>query len=155
MQRKFNSTVQERTSFKINNNRKSIKIFFNGAKVVNNNKICTFVYPVYTFSSARNIIVYTPSRGTNREKHFNHIIYKRKMPTLEGNKHPSIHFLFHRPRLFHNSTENYGPNPSKMDIKALFPRADTVNKSIIKKIKGFSLRGKYYNFHQNLKKLKL
>ena len=29
-------------------------------------------------SLAGNIIVYTPNQGTNREKYFNHIIYKGK-----------------------------------------------------------------------------
>ena len=39
---------------------------------------CTFISPIYKFSLAGNIIVYTPNQGTNREKYFNHIIYKGK-----------------------------------------------------------------------------
>ena len=35
----------------------------------------TFVSPIYTFSLAGNIIVYTPLQGTNGAKYFNHIIY--------------------------------------------------------------------------------
>ena len=38
----------------------------------------TFVSPIYTFSLAGNIIVYTPNQGTNEEKYFNHIIYQGK-----------------------------------------------------------------------------
>ena len=38
----------------------------------------TVVSSNYTFSLARNIIVYTPIKGENREKHFNHILYKEK-----------------------------------------------------------------------------
>ena len=63
-------------------------------------KNSTFVSPIYTFSLAGNIIVYTPIEGTNREKYFNDIIYDGKMPTLAGNKHLSVHLFFHRQRLF-------------------------------------------------------
>ena len=35
-------------------------------------------FPIQTFSSAGNVILYTPIQGTNREKYINHIIYKRK-----------------------------------------------------------------------------
>ena len=48
----------------------------------------TFISPTYTFSLARNIIVYTPSQSTIREKYFiNHNI-KVKMPTLARDKQP-------------------------------------------------------------------
>ena len=33
---------------------------------------------IYTFSLAGNILVYTPSQGTTREKYFNHKSYKGK-----------------------------------------------------------------------------
>ena len=65
-----------------------------------------FVSPIYTFSMTGNIIVYTPIQRTNREKYFSQFIFKRKMPTLAGNEHLSVHFFIHRPRLFHLSTEN-------------------------------------------------
>ena len=42
------------------------------------NNYSTFVSPIYTFSVAGNIIVYRPIQGTNREKYFNHIIYREK-----------------------------------------------------------------------------
>ena len=70
-----------------------------------NNINSTFVTPIYTFSLAGNIIVYPPMQATNREKYFNHIIYKGKMPTLAGNEHLCVQFFLHRPRLFHLSTE--------------------------------------------------
>ena len=37
---------------------------------------CTFISPICTFSLARNIIVYTPSQGTNREKYFTKLLYQ-------------------------------------------------------------------------------
>ena len=87
----------------------------------NNNS--TFVSPIYTFSSARNIIVYTPIQGTNREKYFNHNIYKGKMPTLAGNKHLSVHFFFRRAHLLHLSTEKCTCLiRQKWTSKCLFPR---------------------------------
>ena len=53
------------------------------ASLYNNNNI--FVSPIYTFSLAGNIIVYTPNQGKNREKYFNHIIYKGKNADFGGN----------------------------------------------------------------------
>ena len=44
----------------------------------------TFVSPIYTFSLAGNIFVYTPNQGTSREKYFNHIIYKGKNAKCGG-----------------------------------------------------------------------
>ena len=87
------------------------------------NIISTFVSPSYTFSLAGNINVYTPIRGSNGEKYFNHIIYKGKMPTLVGNKHLSVHFFFHTPRFFHLPTEEgTGLIRQKWTLKELFPR---------------------------------
>ena len=47
-----------------------------GYKYIYNNS--TFVSPIYVFSLPGNIIVYMPNQGTNREKYFNHAIYKGK-----------------------------------------------------------------------------
>ena len=47
--------------------------------------ISTFVSPIYTFSLVRNVIVYTQIQDTNGEKHFIHIIYEGRMPTLAEN----------------------------------------------------------------------
>ena len=39
------------------------------------------------------------------------------MPTLAGNKHLSVHFFPHAPRLLHLPTKKYGSDSSEMDIK--------------------------------------
>ena len=43
------------------------------------------------------------------------------MPTLAGNKHPSVHFFPHGPRPFHLSTGKSTSDPSEMDIKVVIP----------------------------------
>ena len=85
--------------------------------------INTFVFPIYTFSLAGNIIVQTQIQCTNREKYFDQIIYTGKMPTLAGNKQLSVHFFFHRPLLFHRSKEkSWGLIRQKWASKWFFPR---------------------------------
>ena len=105
------------------------------------NNISTFVSPIYTFSLAGNIIVYTPNQGSNREKYFNHIIYKRKMPTLAGNKHLSVRFFLHVLRLFHLLTEKIRVQCVRNGHQSGCSRADTVNNGINKRPKKFSIRG--------------
>ena len=69
------------------------------------------------------------------------------MPTLAGNKHPSIHFFPHGPRLFHLSTEkNVRSDPSEKDIKVVIP-APTHKIKHKQKIKGISISGKYLKIH--------
>ena len=83
-------------------------------------KNSTFVSPIYTFSQAGNIIVYTPSQDTNREKYFNHINYKDKRCRLrqEINTFPSISSLRGSAfSIFHLKMNE--PDPSQMDIKLL------------------------------------
>ena len=64
------------------------------------------------------------------------------MPTLAGNKHLSIHFFLHGPRLFHLSTEKgTGPIRRKWTSKWLFPRRHNKYKHK-QKIKDFSIQGK-------------
>ena len=53
----------------------------------------SFVFSIYTSTQAGKKIVYTPSRGTNREKYFHHWNVKMKMPTLPGKKHLFIQFF--------------------------------------------------------------
>ena len=67
---------------------------------------------------AGNINVYTPIQATKSGKYFNHIIFRRRLPTLEGKKHLSVHFflvfsIFRRKKM--------GSNPSEMDIKVVNP----------------------------------
>ena len=103
--------------------------------------INTFVSHFNTFSLAENIIVYTPIQGTNREKYSNLIIHKGNMPTLAGNKHLSVHFFFHRPRLLHISTEKgSGLIRQNWTTNWLFPLRHN-KKNINKRRKRFSIRG--------------
>ena len=44
--------------------------------IINDNS--AFLSPIYTFSLARNIIAYTPTQGTKREKYLNRMKYKGK-----------------------------------------------------------------------------
>ena len=82
--------------------------------------ISTFASPIYTFSLAGNIIVYTPSQGTNLEKYFNQINYEDEKRWLweEINTFHSIPFLIDcafsiiRQKI-------YEPNPLEKDIKLL------------------------------------
>ena len=96
MREKFQSKQTINVSRKINTVPKATKRYIHNS---------TFVSPIYTFSLAGNLIVYTPIQGTNRETYFNHITYKGKMATVTGNKHFSVQFFLHRPRLLHLSTE--------------------------------------------------
>ena len=57
------------------------------SSVLHKNKtcaFCAFISPIYTFSSAGNIFVYTPSQGTNREKYFIHYHIKVKYGNSGG-----------------------------------------------------------------------
>ena len=82
---------------------------------------------------AGNIIVYTPDQGTIKEKYINHIIYQReKMPILAGNKHPSVHFFPHGPRLSHLSTVKSTVRCVGNGHQSGYSRADTINKNIKK-----------------------
>ena len=95
---------------------------------------------------AGNIIVYTPNQGTNREKYCNHIIYQRNgMPTLAGNKHPSVHSFPHGPRLFHLSTEKSTVPSVGNGHQSGYPRADIINNNIKKKSKFFHTGNKHNN----------
>ena len=95
---------------------------------------------------AGNIIVYTPNQGTNREKYFNHIIYQRNgMPTLAGNKHPSVHFFPHGPRLFHLSTEKSTVRSVGNGHQSGYSRADIINNNIKKDQSYFHTGNKHNN----------
>ena len=62
------------------------------------------------------------------------------MPTLAGNKHLSIHFFLHGPRLFHLSTEK--STSVGNGRQSGYSLADTINKNINKKSKIFPYREK-------------
>ena len=90
---------------------------------------------------AGNINVYTPTRGTNREKYFNHIIYKGILPTLAGNKHLFVHFFLHGPRLFHPSTEKIRVQSVRNGHQSGYSQADTLKNNINKRWKKLSIKG--------------
>ena len=134
MREKFQSKQTVNVSRKNNTVPKARKLYN-----INNS---TFVSPIYTFSLAGNTIVYTPIHGTNRQKYFNHIINKGKMPTLAGNKHLPVHFFPHGPRLFHLSTEKVRVQSVRNGHQSGFSQADTINNNINKRSNRFSIRGK-------------
>ena len=107
---------------------------------LNNNNNSIFVFPTYTYSLAGNTIIHTPNQGTSREKNFNHIIYKRKMPTLAGNKHLSVHCFVHGPRRFHLSTGKVRVQSVRNGHQSGYCRANTIYNNINKRSKKFSLR---------------
>ena len=59
------------------------------------------------------------------------------MPTLAGNKHPSIHFFPHGPRLSHLSTEKSMVRSVGNGHQSGYSRADTINKNINTRSKVF------------------
>ena len=92
-------------------------------------------------SLAGNIIVCTPDQGTNREKYFNHINYQReRMQTLAGNKHLSVYFFPHGPRLFHLSTGKGRVRSAGKRHPSGYSRAYTIKKHK-QKIEDISIQG--------------
>ena len=88
----------------------------------------------------RETIVYTPIQGTNREKYFNYLIYRGKMPTLAGNKHLSIHFFLHGPRLFHLSKETVRVQSVRNGHQSGYSSVNTINNNINKRSNRYSIR---------------
>ena len=96
-----------------------ISVIPKATKLYNNTS--TFVSPIYVFSLAGFIKVYTPNQATNRDKYFNHIIYKREMlPLAEINTCLSLFSFMDRVfSIFRR--KNYWSNPSETDIKEVIP----------------------------------
>ena len=63
------------------------------------------------------------------------------MPTLAGNKHPSVHFLPHGPRPFHLSTEKSTVRSVGNGHQSGYSHADTINKNMNKTSKDVSIQG--------------
>ena len=59
------------------------------------------------------------------------------MPTLAGNKHPSVHFFLHGPRLSHLSIGKSTVRSVGNGHQNGYSRADTKNKNINKRSKVF------------------
>ena len=55
------------------------------------------------------------------------LLIKGKMPTLAENKHLSVHFFLHGPRLFHPSREKVPVRSVGNGHKNAYSRADTIN----------------------------
>ena len=89
-----------------------------------------------------NIIVYTPNQGKTRESTLFILFIKGKMPTLAGNKHPSIHFFLYGPRLFHPSTEKVRVRTVGIGHQSGYSRADTIHININKRSQIFPYREK-------------
>ena len=67
------------------------------------------------------------------------------MPTLAGNKHPSIHFFPHVPRPFHLSTEKSTVRSVGNGHQSGYSRADTIKNNINKDQSRFHTGNKYNN----------
>ena len=67
------------------------------------------------------------------------------VPTLAGNKHPSIHFFPHGPRPFHLSTEKSTVRSVGNGHQSGYSRADTININISKDQSHFHTGNKYNN----------
>ena len=59
------------------------------------------------------------------------------MPTLAGNKHLSVHFFLHGPRLFHLSTDKTRVQSVRYGHQTGYSNADTRNNNISRDQKGF------------------
>ena len=106
-----------------------------------------------------NIIVYTPNQGKTRESTLFILFIKGKMPTLAGNKHPSIHFFLYGPRLFHLLTENVRVRSVGVGHQSGYSLADTIHKNINKRSMSFPYREKTLEYIgsiiEGMEKLKL
>ena len=67
------------------------------------------------------------------------LFIKEKMPTFAGNKHLSVHFFLHGPRLFHLSTEEVRFRSVGNGRQSGNSRADTISNNINKRWKKFPL----------------
>ena len=102
-------------------------------------KNSNFISPICTFPLAGNIIVYKPNQGISREKYFNDIIIKGKMPILAVNKHFSDPFFLHGQRLFQLSTEKVRVRSVRNGHQSGCSRADTKNNNINKRSEKLSI----------------
>ena len=72
------------------------------------------------------------------------------MPTLAGNKHLSVHFFPHGPRLFHLSTEKSTVQSVGNGHQSGYSRADSINKTSTKDQRFFHTGNKYYNTKEEI-----
>ena len=62
------------------------------------------------------------------------------MPSLAENRHLSVHFFLHGPRLFYLSTEKIRVQSVKNGHQSGYSRADTINNNTNKISNKFSIR---------------
>ena len=111
-----------------------------GYNLYNNNN-STFVSPIYTFPW-RETYLFTRQIQVQIGKSTLIILSRKgKMPTVAGNKHLSVHFFLHGPRLFHLSTEKVRVQSVRNGHRIGYSCADTTNNNINKRSKKFSIRG--------------
>ena len=103
----------------------------NGYNLYKNNS--TLISPIYTFPW-RETYLFTRQIKVQIGKSTLIITFiKEKMPTLAGNKHFSVHFFLHGPRLFHLSTEKVRARYVINGQKSRYPHADTIDNDINKR----------------------
>ena len=107
-----------------------------GNNLYNNN--CTFSSPIYTFPWQETYLFTRQIKVQIGKSTLIILFTKEKMPTLAGNKHSSIHFFPHGPRLFHLSTEKVRVRSVGNGHQSGYSRADTINSDINKRSKVFS-----------------
>ena len=108
----------------------------------------TFISPMFTFSWRETHLFTHQVNVQSSEKYCNNKIQKAEFPTPAGNKHFPSKLFLHSPRLFHHSTELYGLNQSKMDIKLTNP-GPAKNKILRTTHRRLSIIGKDKNGAQN------
>ena len=72
------------------------------------------------------------------------------MPTLVGNKHFSIHFFLHGPRLLHLSTEKVRVRSVRNGHQSGYSRANTINPNINKRSKIFPYREEMLEYTEKI-----
>ena len=85
-----------------------------------------FVSSIHTASLEGDILVYTPTQCTNKEKYSNHIIYKGKNADC-GRKQTPLRPFFIGQRLCHISMEKVWVQSIKNGHQSGYSRADLLN----------------------------
>ena len=89
---------------------------------------------IYTSSLGGNIVVHTPSQGTNGANTVSIITTKTKHADSGGKKNTfSIRFFSHSLRLFHLSTEKVVAKSVRNRHQSVYSRTDTININISKR----------------------
>ena len=116
----------------------------NGYSLYNNN--FTFISPIYNFPW-RETYLFTRQMKVQIGKSTLIILFikGKRMPTLAGNKHPSVHFSPHGTRPFHLSTEKSTVRSVGNGHQSGYSRAHTINKNIHKDQSHFHKGNKYNN----------